>query len=206
VAGLRAAVDAEIAQNRQSLIDQMARAVRLLSDAADEAKWREAVLDAARIFAPTAELHLTAAECHAARKFPVVSRGRVIAVIAAGEHDDPGALELVASLAGWAAPQAFSETQPANGDRDLHLRAQRFARVKVAEIQLYHAMTVREARAAGNLYEALKVEIDAARELFRERFLKDPAGITDYLDQELVRTLANDDSAKLGPGYPGPLA
>ena len=86
------------------------------------------------------------------------------------------------------------------------LRARRFARVKVAEMQLYHSAAVRAGRASGDLYGALQREIDAARQEFRERFLTDSPPAADYLHQEIVRALANDDAAILGSTYPGPLA
>jgi hypothetical protein len=85
------------------------------------------------------------------------------------------------------------------------LRAQRFARVRVAEIQLYHAAAMKSGRAAGDVYSALKAQIDAARDAYRENFLTPLNGTADYLHTEFVRTLANDDAALLGPGYPGPL-
>jgi hypothetical protein len=88
---------------------------------------------------------------------------------------------------------------------ETQLRAQRFARVRVAEIQLYHAAAMKSGRAAGDVYGALKEQIDAAREAYRENFLTPMNGTADYLHTEFVRTLANDDAALLGPGYPGPL-
>ena len=87
-----------------------------------------------------------------------------------------------------------------------HSSALRFARVRVAEIQLYQASQVKAGRAARDLYGALRPSIDAARNAFRERFLVPLKGIPDYLHQELVKTLANDDAVLLGPSYPGPLA
>jgi len=85
------------------------------------------------------------------------------------------------------------------------LRAQRFARVRVAEIQLYHAAQMKSGRASGDVYRALKPQIDAARDAYREKFLTPVNGTADYLHREFVRTLANDDAALLGPEYPGPL-
>jgi len=38
-------------------------------------------------------------------------------------------------------------------DRQIHLRAQRFARVQVAEMRLYHSDAVQAGRTRGNLYE-----------------------------------------------------
>lgn len=92
---------------------------------------------------------------------------------------------------------------PAGEDRDP--RAQRFARVRVAEIQLYHAAQMKSGRAARDVYGALKSQMDAARDAYREKFLTPVNGTADYLHAEFVRTLANDDAALLGPEYPGPL-
>ena len=87
-----------------------------------------------------------------------------------------------------------------------HSRALRFARVKVAEIQLYQASQVKSGRAARDLYGTLGPHIDLARKAFRDRFLIPLNGVPDYLHQELVKTLANEDAVLLGPSYPGPLA
>ncbi len=92
------------------------------------------------------------------------------------------------------------------GEQDLHLRAQRFARVQVAEMQLYKAAAVRAGRVSGDLYSALKDEIELAREAFRVQFLDASPTMIDYLHLELVKTLAQNDAARLGSGYPGPLA
>ena len=88
----------------------------------------------------------------------------------------------------------------------LSLSAQRFARVKIAEIQLYQASAVKAGRDAHDLYGSLQPQIDAAREAFRQRYLSAGNGLSDYLHVELVRELANDDATLLGPGYPGPMA
>ena len=87
-----------------------------------------------------------------------------------------------------------------------HSTALRFARVRVAEMQLYQASQVRSGRARRDLYSALAPSIDAARKAFQERFLLPLNGIPDYLHQELVRTLAKEDAVLLGPSYPGPQA
>ncbi|HEY1756199.1 MAG TPA: hypothetical protein VGG72_12435 [Bryobacteraceae bacterium] len=86
------------------------------------------------------------------------------------------------------------------------LRARRYARVKVAEMQLYAADRVSAGRAARRLYLTLRPEIDGARTGFTEEFLTSARGIPDYLHEELVRVLAQEDATLLGPDYPGPLA
>ena len=109
--------------------------------------------------------------------------------------EDAAALEFLSTLAALTAPPRPS----------VNATAQRFARVKVAEIQLYHASSVKAGRVAKDLYGWLKPHIDAAREAFRERFLT-RGNNADYIHAELLRTLANDDATLLGPGYPGPMA
>jgi hypothetical protein len=99
-----------------------------------------------------------------------------------------------ASLPPWA-------TLPAE-EKNLHIRAQRFARVKVAEMQLYKPEACRAGRDQNNLYVFLKNEIDNAREQFRTQFMAN-RNMVDYLHLELVRTLAANDELFLGADYPG---
>jgi hypothetical protein len=90
-------------------------------------------------------------------------------------------------------------------EQQMHLRAQRFARVQVAEMRLYQADAVKAGRARAGLYQALRKPIDTARDKFRETFFSACASMVDYLHLELVRTLANDDPELLGKEYPGPM-
>ena len=86
----------------------------------------------------------------------------------------------------------------------MHLAAQRFARVQVAEMRLGKPDALRFGREARNIYAALQAPIDAARQGFRERHMTAPT-MVDYLHLEMVRSLADDDAILLGPNYPGPL-
>lgn len=162
--------------------------------------------------------------------FPIASRGRTVALLYADADDRnvaSDALELLALVAGAlietraaaAAPPselvtiAVPDQKPAGSswasldrnEEDLHLRAQRFARVQVAEIRLYKSENVKNGRTGRNLYTSLKAEIDSARNIFRSDFVAASGSMVDYLHRELVRTLANDDAELLGPDYPGPL-
>jgi hypothetical protein len=87
-------------------------------------------------------------------------------------------------------------------DKLLHVRARRFARSKVAEMQLYRPEACRSGLAESNLYLFLKQEIDKSRETFRNQFM---AGrpMVDYLHHELLKQLANNDEVSLGADYPG---
>lgn len=116
-----------------------------------------------------------------------------------------GLVSIVPAAAG-AAPAASPEwASLSKAQQELHQRAQRFARVQVAEIRLYHAQAVKKGRLERNLFEVLNAEIDRAREAFRRQFMAATPTMADYLHQELVRTLANDDQSLLGASYPGPL-
>ncbi len=88
--------------------------------------------------------------------------------------------------------------------RALHLEAVRFARVTVAEMQLSKPAACHAAREQGDLYVVLAKEIDKARETFRQRFMISPS-MTDYLHKELVESILQGDSTKLGADYPGEL-
>ena len=89
-------------------------------------------------------------------------------------------------------------------DQQIHLRAQRFARVQVAEMRLRDAAAVQTGRVRRSLYGSLRDSIDAARAAFRKEFFAKCPTMVDYLHLELTRTLANDDADLLGKEYPGP--
>ncbi len=102
------------------------------------------------------------------------------------------------------APVSAWDALPAE-DQAIHLRAQRFARVQVAEMRLQDAAAVQSGRTERNLYGALRARIDAARVTFRQSYFAKCSNMVDYIHVELVRTLAHDDADLLGKDYPGPL-
>ncbi len=96
----------------------------------------------------------------------------------------------------WA---ALSEEQ-----RKLHVRAQRFSRVAVAEMELARPEACRAGRKQNNLYMFLHGEIDKARETYRKQFMT-VSSMVDYLHLELVNIAAEGDERRLGADYPGQL-
>jgi putative protein kinase ArgK-like GTPase of G3E family len=124
------------------------------------------------------------------------------AVIEASAEFSRGVAELLETLRVVSVP---AEKVPAEKVPN-EARARRYARVKIAEMQLYAAERVAAGRTARHLYAALRPEIDEARAGFIEEFLTSAHAIPDYLHEELVRVLAQDDEALLGPDYPGSLA
>lgn len=160
---------------------------------------------------------------------PISTRDGVVALLYAdGPNVDAHALELLAAVAGAVRdgravatvvtgglvnitaaqqkPEILSWFSLSQQDRELHLKAQRFARVQVAGIRLYQSEMVKNGRTARNIYTSLKTEIDGAREAFRRDYLHSSETMVDYLHLEIVRTLANDEAESLGPDYPGPMA
>jgi hypothetical protein len=88
-------------------------------------------------------------------------------------------------------------------ERRLHNDARRFARLLVSEIKLYNEQKVTEGRNQSNLYERLREDIDRSRQMYDKRVAPPVAARHDYFHQELVNTLAEGDTSKLGAGYPG---
>ena len=125
----------------------------------------------------------------------------------------PPPVERIVELVQIEAP-VVQATRPAKSSWDdlpveeqrIHLRAQRFARVQVAEMRLQEADAVQSGRTRRNLYSALQKPIDTTRNAFDTTFFKACPSMVDYLHLELLHTLAQDDAELLGKDYPGPLA
>jgi hypothetical protein len=119
----------------------------------------------------------------------------------------PAATSIITAEAPKSAP-ALASTWDAlsQEEQQIHLRAQRAARVAVAEMRLYDGEGVQNGRERRDLYAAFGPRIDAAREFFRKLYFSATPTMVDYLHLELLRTLAHDDPDVLGKDYPGPLA
>jgi hypothetical protein len=108
-----------------------------------------------------------------------------------------------AHAASAAAPAAA--TDPLAGlspaDADIHRKAQRFARLLVDEIKLYNQAKVAEGRRNKDLYDRLKEDIDKSRGTFHKRYGSTVAASGDYLQNELVRSLAEDDISVMGTNF-----
>jgi hypothetical protein len=108
-----------------------------------------------------------------------------------------------AHAASAAAPAAA--TDPLAGlspaDADIHRKAQRFARLLVDEIKLYNQAKVAEGRRNKDLYDRLKEDIDKSRGTFHKRYGSTVAASGDYFQNELVRSLAEDDVSIMGPNF-----
>jgi hypothetical protein len=108
-----------------------------------------------------------------------------------------------AAAAAAAAPapatDAFANLSPE--DADVHRKAHRFARLLVDEIKLYNQVKVTEGRKSKDLYDRLKEDIEKSRITYQKRYGNTAAGGADYFSQELVRSLAEDDTSIMGANF-----
>lgn len=86
-------------------------------------------------------------------------------------------------------------------DGDVHRKAQRFARLLMDEIKLYNQAKVAEGRKNRDLYDRLKEDIEKSRSTYHKRYGNTPAAGADYFNQELIRSLAEDDVSLLGSNF-----
>lgn len=83
----------------------------------------------------------------------------------------------------------------------LHKKAKRFSKVTVQELFMYKKDEVVKGRKTKDLYERFKEEIDKSKALYDKRFEKIVSHNIDYLYDELLRVLAENDASALGK-YP----
>ena len=79
-----------------------------------------------------------------------------------------------------------------------HEEARRFARLLVSEIRLYNEQAVQDGRAARDIYNRLREDIDRSREMFEQRVPADIRADSNYFYEELVRILGDGDPDTLG--------
>ena len=110
---------------------------------------------------------------------------------------------VVAAAAGMAAAapakDAFAQMSPE--DADIHRKAQRFARLLTDEIKLYNQAKVAEGRKHRDLYDRLKEDIEKSRVTYVKRYGNTVAVSGDYFNNEIVRSLAEDDVSLMGPNF-----
>jgi hypothetical protein len=150
-----------------------------------------------------------AAALHA---FPLSLSGDVVAVLY-GEGGNADTLEILArhaarvleSLTAFKTARAVagvaSVDEPHAGDMpaagDEEVAAQRYARLLISEIKLYHEDAVEAGRRERDLSVRLAGEIARARSLYEERVPAHVPHAADHFREELVRTLAGGDASLL---------
>jgi hypothetical protein len=86
-------------------------------------------------------------------------------------------------------------------DAETHRKAQRFSRLLMDEIKLYNQAKVAEGRKHKDLYDRLQEDIEKSRATYLKRYGNTAAATGDYFNQELIRSLAEDDISLLGKNF-----
>lgn len=147
---------------------------------------------------PVAEAEAPAAEEEVAAEEVAAAVGSSAAV----EEEAPAVEEAApAEEEAAAAPVAVDVESLPDDLKKLHQKAQRFARVTVQELFMYKKDEVDKGRENRDLYNRFKEEIDKSKALYDKRFEKIAEHNVDYLYDELVRVLAENDAGALG-NYP----
>jgi len=155
---------------------------------------------------------------------PAYASGQAMAAAAAGEASAPVASAAQSAIAEVQAPvvemdpalaeplpigdagtKATLETPPVSSisleDQDVHRKAQRFARLLIDEIKLYNQAKVAEGRKNRDLYDRLKETIEKSRATYQKRYGKTVAASGNYLQNEIIRSLAEDDPSIMGANF-----
>ncbi|HJZ77998.1 MAG TPA: hypothetical protein VKE51_39995 [Vicinamibacterales bacterium] len=169
-------------------------------------------LDSHRALADAARANATAWDDGFAA--PLAIGGHVVGVLYVTNRASPvpsGEIEILArhaasrleALTAFKAARALTDrTDPAQvaaaaDEAEDHVAAQRYARLLVSEIKLYHEAAVIEGRRDRDLATRLGGEIARARVMYEERVPSHIRQRADHFHDELVRTLADGDATLL---------
>jgi len=108
-------------------------------------------------------------------------------------------MSAAAGASSGAAGDALSN-MPAD-EAEVHRKAQRFAKLLVDEIKLYNQAKVTEGRKKKDLYDRLKEDIEKSRSTFQKRYGNTVAASGNYFQNEVVRSLAEDDLSIMGANF-----
>jgi len=172
----------------------------------------EVPLDAPRALAEAARTNATAWDDGFA--VPLALAGQVVAVVYVTSRESQVAsheIEILArhassrleAVTAFKAARALTDrADPAQvaavaDEAEEHVSAQRYARLLVSEIKLYHETAVTEGRRDRDLATRLGGEIARARVMYEERVPSHIRQRADHFHDELVRTLADGDATLL---------
>lgn len=93
--------------------------------------------------------------------------------------------------------KAFSR-EPSSGEDPRDDEARRLARLLVSELKLYNEDEIGRGKRAGNIYQHLREDIDRSRRIYEERIAEEVRQRQDFLQEELVRGLADGNPELLG--------
>src|SRR6202166_2230182 len=115
------------------------------------------------------------------------------------EAESVPAAAMSAAAASGGSSAGFPALSPE--DTEVHRKAQRFARLLMDEIKLYNQAKVADGRKHKDIYDRLKEDIEKSRATYLKRYGNTPAASGNYFNQELIRSLAEDDVSLLGKNF-----
>ncbi|MEW6757630.1 MAG: hypothetical protein AB1347_05360 [Acidobacteriota bacterium] len=145
---------------------------------------------------PTAQTVMTEIPPEALAPPPPRSHEATPVELESGDYVRPVEPEEAEATAPEPAPPAEEPIPP--GEERLHSDAERFAKLLVQEIALYHPKEMDQGRRQSNLHALLRDDIERSREAFHNRFQKPSIRSRDYFGKALVKYLANGDPSLLG--------
>lgn len=113
----------------------------------------------------------------------------------------PEEIPIAVAAAAGAGSAAAAAPALSPEEAEVHRKAQRFARLLMDEIKLYNQAKVSEGRKNRDLYDRLKEDIEKSRNTYQKRYGNTSAAGADYFNQELIRSLAEDDASLLGKKF-----
>ncbi len=125
------------------------------------------------------------------------------AVVEAEAEMDPALAEPlpIGQAEAKATPEKLPVSSISPEDQDVHSKALRFARLLIDEIKLYNQAKVAEGRKHKDLYDRLKETIEKSRATYQKRYGKTVAASGNYFQNEIIRSLAEDDLSIMGANF-----
>ena len=114
-------------------------------------------------------------------------------------HEAVPVAAMSAAAASGGSSAGFAGLSPE--DAEVHHKAQRFARLLMDEIKLYNQAKVADGRKHKDIYDRLKEDIEKSRATYLKRYGNTSAASGNYFNQELIRSLAEDDVSLLGKNF-----
>ncbi|HUK48610.1 MAG TPA: hypothetical protein VLW06_13495 [Terriglobales bacterium] len=113
----------------------------------------------------------------------------------------PEPAPMTAAVAAGSGSAAAAAPALSPEEAEIHRKAQRFARLLMDEIKLYNQAKVSEGRKNRDIYDRLKEDIEKSRSTYLKRYGNTSAASANYFNQELIRSLAEDDVSLLGKNF-----
>jgi len=127
------------------------------------------------------------------------AEARLSALAGAREEERTGHAEAHPSVLTQRIPDPIAESAPPALDPMVRINAERSARVLVGDIELYFPAKLTQGQSQGNLYGAMRDELDRSRASFVERYGADLETQHQIFYKTVVQQLCAGNPARLGP-------